>query len=614
MNLEISETTKDIREKLRRQEAMLAHAHVIARDLEGCITFWSAADSEIYGWSEAEALGRPCDELLRTLLPEPREALERRAQTAGTWEGELVHHDRRGDPHYVSTTWKPYYSDDGSLAAFIEINCDISRQKAAERGLRDRERDFSAFFHLSGAGNVLADATTGNFLTVNQTFCDLTGYSAEELSHLSGLALTHPDDRSRDEEGWAAALSKGQPHHTIEKRYVRKDGSIMWVSVTSTIIRDDTSEPLYAAGVVIDVGPRHQAMADIAAARQDLERRVAERTAALEEVNAELDQISKKFETLIDASPAAIIALDRHRKIEIWNPAAETLFGLREEEIRGKSFVELPIDWNFPDALEAVLLANGDGHAHLQVTTGHGRTLDLEIWSAPYPGLDGSAGGHVLLLLDETEKKFLERALLETGEREKRSIGQALQNGLAQHLVGATFAAQALSKELQRSGSPAADQAGNLARLINDSVLEARDLARGINPIEVDPRGLMSALQELAARTPTPSQAHIELRCEHPVLVHNAETALHVFRIAQEAVGSALRNAKATRVLIRLAEDAGTATLQVSDNGTADYTDEDAGIGLGIMKYRAQAIRGELSIETVAGSGTTVTCTFTSHA
>ncbi len=518
-----------------------------------------------------------------------------------------MHHHRDGSRRILSTTWIPYREENGALAAIIEINCDITRQKIAEREMRARERDFRTFFELNGVGNVLADANTGLFLTVNQMFCDITGYSREELSALSAYQLTHPEDRERDTAGWQESLARGDAHYTIEKRYLRKDGSVTWVSVTSSIIRDDAGNPLYAAGVIIDITARHEALAEIAEAREKLERRVQDRTSALR-------RISETFETLTNASPAAVIALDSARCVEIWNPESEHLFALRKEEVVGRRLLDLPLKWNSPDQLDALLEMPGNDHVNLHLQTGDGRRLDVAVWSAPYPGPAGAEAGRVLLVLDETEKKFLERALLEAGEREQRRIGQELHDGLCQQLLGAAFGAQALFKELDRDASPSAERAGDLARLINDSVVHARNLARGINPIEIDPAGLMSALQELVERTPT--GARIELRCEKPVLVQSTEVALHVFRIAHEAITNALRHAGATRILIRLTEDVGNVILQVSDNGTESTATGgsaaagDAGVGVGIMKYRAQAIRGDLAIETITGSGTTVTCTF----
>ncbi|HVE16756.1 MAG TPA: PAS domain S-box protein [Chthoniobacterales bacterium] len=604
MNPEDSSTSRGLREKLREQESMLAYAHIIARDREGLITFWSATDEELYGWSASEALGQNSDELLGTEFPEPKEELERRVHATGRWEGEIVHHSRDGRRLILSTTWVSHREEGGELAAIIEINCNITKQKIAERELRARERDFRTFFELNGVGNVLTDFETGRFLKVNQTFLDLTGYSEEELQHLSGTDLTHPDDREREATGWSAAQAQGAPHHTIEKRYVRKDGRVSWVSITSTIIRDDAGSPLYSAGVVIDISSRHEAMVGLAKSRQELEARFAERTAALHHVN-------ETFETLIDASPAAVIALDSSRRVEIWNPEAEHLFGLREEETVGRRFLDLPLKWSSSETLDALLEMPGHEHANLHLEASNGHSLEVGVWSAPYSGHAGPVPGRVLLILDETEKRFLEHALLAAGEREQRRIGEELHEGLCQQLLGAAFGAQALFKELDRAASPSAEQAGDLARLINDSVLHARNLARGINPVEIDPAGLMSALQELAERLP--DAAHIELRCEKPVLVRSTEVALHVFRIAHEAITNALRHAQASRILLRLTEEAGgNVTLQVSDNGSRgdETTARDAGVGLEIMKYRAQAIRGSLDIETISSGGTTVTCTF----
>ncbi|MGH8045984.1 MAG: PAS domain-containing protein [Chthoniobacterales bacterium] len=307
---------------------------------------------------------------------------------------------------------------------------------------------------------------------------------------------------------------------------------------------------------------------------------------------------------VIDASPVAVIALDRTRRVEIWNPQAARLFGLDAGDALGRRLLDLPLQWHSPDALDALLDMPSNEQATFRVEPHPGQLLEVSVWCAPYSQRDGTMDGRVLLVLDETEKKFLERALLDAGEREQRRAGQELHEGLCQQLMGAAFVAQALFRELERGDSPCAEQAGKLARLLSDSVLQGRNLARGINPVEIDPAGLMSALQEFAERTRT--GAHIELRCDKTVLVHSAEAALHVFRIAQEASAIALREAGATRILIRLAEVDGSVVLQVSDNGSSE---RDAGVEIGIMKYRAQAIRGELAVETSPGNGT-VTCTF----
>jgi PAS domain S-box-containing protein len=444
------------------------------------------------------------------------------------------------------------------------------------------ERDYRAFFESGGTGNVIADLKTGRFVEVNDAFCALTGYSRPELHLLSALDITHPDDRQRDMQGWLEAVARGDRHYAIDKRYIRRDGLEIRVSVISTLIRNGMGEPLHAAGSVFEKTSPAPAEMSVA-------------SGALQRIGG----------PIIDASPVAVIALDQSRRVEVWNPEAARLFGLSDEETRGHRLLDLPLKWRSPDALDALLEMPSNEHAALSVDTPHGHSLEVSVWCAPYSQPDGSMSGRVLLVLDETEKNFLERALLDSGEHEQRRIGQELHEGLCQQLMGAAFVAQALSRELDRDQSPCAERAGNLARLLSDSVLQGRNLARGLNPVEIDPAGLMSALQEFAERLRT--GAHIELRCEKTVLVHSAEAALHIFRIAQEASAIALRLAGATRVLIRLVEMDGNVVLQVSDNGSSE---RDAGVGLGIMRYRVQAVRGDLAIESAPGSGTTITCTF----
>jgi hypothetical protein len=320
--------------------------------------------------------------------------------------------------------------------------------------------------------------------------------------------------------------------------------------------------------------------------------------------------LSASFQTLIEASPVAIAALDSENRVEIWNPAAERLFGLGADEVYGRKLVDLPLCWSAPEAMESLLRSMTSRHLLLRVCPSGDCThpLDINFWCAPFTGRSAGSGGHVLLALDETEKKFLEQALLGAGEREQRRIGQELHDHLCQQLLGAAFSAQALSRDLRRDGAPQAERAEGLARLINDAVLQARNMARGINPVETDSAGLMSALQELAERAP--EGAHIELRCERPVLINDAEVGLHAFRIAQEAVTNALRHANANRILIRLSRLGDHVTLQVSDNGAGMDDHPDSGVGMGIMKYRAQAIRGDLVVDTGTGAGTTITCSF----
>ena len=210
------------------------------------------------------------------------------------------------------------------------------------------------------------------------------------------------------------------------------------------------------------------------------------------------------------------------------------------------------------------------------------------------------------------EKKFLERALLEAAEREQRRIGQELHDHLCQHLLGAAFAAKALAGAMDREKSRLAPQLHDLARLINDAVTQVRDISRGLHPVELDAAGLMSALQELANRAG--HSVPCEFCCNADVLVKNPAVALNAYRIAQEAVASALQSG-AARISLSLKRKGGSICLQISDDGKSEgeLTADPSGTTARVLHYRSQAMAGELTMVFKPEDGTSVTCIFPSQ-
>ncbi len=119
--------------------------------------------------------------------------------------------------------------------------------------------DFGAIFDATGVGQVASDPDTRRFLRVNRKYCDITGYSADELLSMTFDDITHPDDRSARGSDFDRFVRGEAADYTIEKRYVRKDGEVVWVRVTSTLVRDASGRPRAAVAVVEDVTERKRA-------------------------------------------------------------------------------------------------------------------------------------------------------------------------------------------------------------------------------------------------------------------------------------------------------------------------------------------------------------------
>jgi len=191
-----------------------------------------------------------------------------------------------------------------SLAA-IE---DISQRKETERALRESERAFRATFELVSIGLAQADPITARFLRVNARMCTITGYSSEELLERSFTDLTHPEERAASRRRFGRLLAGETPEYTVEKRYLRKDGSLAWVNVNVNLIRDEAGRPIHTLATVEDITQR---------------KRVEER----------LRQLSRA----VEQSPVSIIITDLSGIIGYVNPRFEEVSGYRAVEVLGKT-------------------------------------------------------------------------------------------------------------------------------------------------------------------------------------------------------------------------------------------------------------------------------------
>jgi PAS domain S-box-containing protein len=155
-----------------------------------------------------------------------------------------------GQLRWIHVRARPRRLPDGCII-WDGVQSDISERKRAEEALRESESRFRTFFETEAVGTAEVDLN-GRFVRVNQRYCQITGYSREELLGMSPADLTHPEDRDADRpyfQGQAPILD-------IEKRYIRKDGSVIWVHVTGAMIRDGEGNALRSAGVIQDITER----------------------------------------------------------------------------------------------------------------------------------------------------------------------------------------------------------------------------------------------------------------------------------------------------------------------------------------------------------------------
>jgi len=340
-----------------------------------------------------------------------------------------------------------------------------------------------------------------------------------------------------------------------------------------------------------------------------------------------------RLAAILNTASDAIITIDERGVIIAANRATERLFGYSPAELNGQN-VSMLMPPPYRDEHNAYLaryLRTGEARI-----IGTGRELVGQRKDGSIFPLDLAVSeiDHQRLFTgivrDISERKALQKHVLEIVTEEQRRIGRELHDGTYQELTGLTLIAGTL-RDVLRS-LPVCKSNGHSIRRLNEPLFEqlrdmatslcqnlgetgrrVRELAHGIMPVQIDAEGLRSALEGLAASTDNLQGMTCRFDCAESVTFTNNTAATHLYRIAQEAINNALRHSQANQIRISLFRESGQIILEVTDNGTGidlALAGKGAaqGIGLQTMQYRAGIIGGLLKVKRAAEGGTVVRC------
>jgi signal transduction histidine kinase len=207
-------------------------------------------------------------------------------------------------------------------------------------------------------------------------------------------------------------------------------------------------------------------------------------------------------------------------------------------------------------------------------------------------------------------RERLEKEVAEVTERERLRIGHELHDTLSQHLAATSLSLQVLSDKLSQDSLPQAEDADRATQLIEDAIDLTRKLAKGLFPLELEAEGLDGALLELCRSTADRHRINCEFKNDSHTRSFDSTTAMHLYRIAQEAVVNAVKHGHVSRVVVNLLAKDGNLVLIVSDDGIGlpKKLPADCGLGLRIMASRAGMIGANFSLENNSDGGLTVNC------
>ncbi|MBF2075882.1 MAG: PAS domain S-box protein [Synechococcales cyanobacterium C42_A2020_086] len=565
-------------------------------------------------------------------IPQMRERIVLSAEHMQPWFAEHRVIPPSGKLKWIQAVSRPERQANGDLV-WDGLIVDITERKQVEIALRDSETRFRTIFEQAAVG--ITQATlNGDYIRVNQRFCDLVGYSEAELLQRNFIEITHPDDRQTNLHYTRQLIAGEIRAFSMEKRYLCKNGELRWVQLSGSLVLDELTQQHYLIGVIEDIQERKQA-------------------------ESEVQKQQAFLRNVIDIVPSAIFVKDRQGTIIIANHAAAAMYGVTVEELLGKRDHELNAD---AAQVEEFLRINQEVMTSRQrqvissqtIRTQQGEFRTYRTTISPFTDAQGEVLGIIGSAVDITELKQAEEALRhskDTAEAANHAKSQFLANmshelrtplnsilGFAQLLN----ADSTLTPEQREQLSIILRSGEHLLELIND-VLEMSKIDAGrlsLNETGFNLYQLLNNLQDmLSFKAEAKGLQLIFNRTEDvPQYVRTDESKLR--QVLLNLLSNAIKFTQVGRVMLQVSTkpisstEAAAPTLspsspvilafEVSDTGpgiapselsslfnafvqteAGRRSQEGTGLGLAISRRFVELMGGTIGVRSAPGQGTT---------
>jgi PAS domain S-box-containing protein len=605
---------EDITDKKRAEEALLRNAAIVESSedaiasgtLDGIIVSWNTGAQHLYGYSEAEAVGKPITMILPPELRDEEKKIFETVRAGGhISQFETVRVAKTGKRINVSLTISPIKDSSGRMVGVSGIARDISERKLAEEALRASEERLRLAQQVAHIGSFEWNIQTG----VNTWTRELEAVYGLQPGTFTGTQtafenLVHADDRAGVIKLVDRALKTGQPTEG-EWRVVWADGSVHWITGRWQVFMDASGEPSKMMGVNIDVTERKRA-----------EEAFAEVNRTLVAQAASLQAREELLRVFVKNVPAAVAMLDRDmRYLQVsdrW--CSDYLRG--RTQILGRSHYEI-----FPDMPERWK------EVHRRALEGETLRAEEDRWESggstrwarwevrPWRAADATVGGLLILTEDITRSKEAEetlsdmtRKLIEAQEQERARIGRELHDDIGQRLALLAVQMQQLH-ENPLVLPEVRSRMNELQKQTSEIAADLQSLSHELHSAKLQYLGIASAMRGFCREFGEQQKVEIDFTSRDLPSPVSPDISLCLFRVLQEALHNSTKHSGVRHCEVRFWGTSDEIHLTIKDSGAGfnrEAAKESRGLGLISMEERLKLVSGTLSIESQLKRGTTI--------
>lgn len=534
-------------------------------------------------WQAINEDGSPCP---AKELPIPR-AIATRQPVRNVVIG--VYRAGKKDWIWLLENAEPMLAADGGVSEVICTFIDISERKRAEEELRASEERFRKAFAHAATGITLENLE-GQFLEVNRAFCELTGYTEQELTGLNYRSITHPEDLPRNTREMRELLAGEIPSFITEKRYVRKDGRMVWVRNNVSLLANSHREPTRVITLAEDITGQK---------------------AAEEELRASEERFRNVFANA--ATGMALTDLDG-RFLEV-NQAFCQITGYTGRELSARDFPSITHPDDLPrnmDLMRQILAGTSPSYMfEKRYVHKQGGAVWVRISVSLLRDSKHQPQHMIALVEDITERKQAEESLRELSGRvlqlqdeERRRLARELHDSTAQNLAALGMNLGIVEQAAAALDAGAKKALGESLALANQCIRELRTFSYLLHPPVLDDLGLTSALTWYIEGFNQRSGIAVKVEIAADLGRLPQELELVLFRIVQESLTNIHHHSGSRTATIRIARGAKEVVMQISDQGRgiAGNVNEGVlsvarvGVGIAGMRERVRQMGGRLEI------------------